>query len=91
MTKEQINQRLYLLFIALQFHRQEIAFFTIGECIVINQERGQLRYALTYSEATLRPVSQVIENKIIKIDQLIQAYNWQPLNKIDFNDDKKRT
>ena len=89
MTKDQINQRLYLLFMALQFHRQYEAFFTIGECIMINQERGQLRYTLTYPSATLRPVSQVIENKIIKIDQLIQAYNWQPLNKIDFNDDNE--
>lgn len=88
MTQEQIKERLYMLFMALQFHTQYKSYFTLGEKIVINQERGQLLYMLTFSKAEPKPVPTTIENKIKEIDHLIQVYNWHPLNRIDFELDK---
>ncbi len=87
MRKEAIKERLYLLFLVLQYASEKTAMLTTGERIMINQERAQLFHELDYPLIPARPVSEEIEQKIKKIDQLIQIYNWQPINQDPFYDE----
>jgi hypothetical protein len=84
MNREQIKERLYMLFMALQFDTYYRPFFTVGERIVINQERGKLMYMLDFPMVEPQPVPVAVETKIKEIDRLIQVYNWHPLNQTDF-------
>ncbi|AWG24806.1 hypothetical protein [Flavobacterium kingsejongi] len=83
MNKEEIQERLVLLFIVLQFDTQEKAIFTAGERIMINQERGHLLHELDYSDAPTKPVSAEIEEKIKEATRLTGVYDWEPLVQID--------
>ncbi len=87
MNQDEIIYRLDLLYTALQFSTQEKAMFTVGERIMINQERGALLYCLTCSNTPLHPVSDVIEQKIKETQRLISVYNWIPLNNTDFDNE----
>lgn len=86
MEKDQIHDRLYVLYSVLQFCSQQKKSFTTVERIFINQERGQLLTALDYSQTILKPVSDKIEAKITEALRLTRIYNWKPINKTDFND-----
>lgn len=86
MNREEILQRLNLLYIVLQFSSQKTELLKVGERIMINQERGSLLYKLNYSDIEVRHVSEVIEKKVKEIDRLIQVYDFKPLNQDEFND-----
>ncbi|MBO9586616.1 MAG: hypothetical protein J7574_20815 [Flavobacterium sp.] len=78
MSNTQIQQRIALLYLALQFCSEKIKTFTAGERICINQERFQWMHILENENATPRPVSSVIENKIIEVSKLALKYNFKP-------------
>ncbi|MGE8342718.1 MAG: hypothetical protein ACN6OI_16940 [Flavobacterium sp.] len=78
MSNTQIQQRIALLYLALQFCSEKIKTFTAGERICINQERFQWMHILENENATPRPVSSVIENKITEISKLALKYNFKP-------------
>ncbi|WP_347049395.1 hypothetical protein [Flavobacterium olei] len=77
-TRRQIQQRIALLYLALQFCSEKSKTFTSGERICINQERFQWMHILENETASPRPVSSVIENKIIDISKLALLYNFKP-------------
>ena len=89
MTKKNIRERLFFLFIVLQFSDQKKELLKVGERILINQERGSLLYKLDFSQAEIRSVPESIENKIKEIDRLIQVYNYSPLNLDPFKDESE--
>jgi hypothetical protein len=78
MSNTQIQQRIALLYLALQFCSEKIKTFTAGERICINQERFQWMHILENENAIPRPVSSVIENKITEISKLALKYNFKP-------------
>jgi hypothetical protein len=84
MDRDEINERIALLFLALQFCTDQMRMFTVGERICINQERSQWMYIIDYPTALPRPVSEKIEAKIKDTVMLIGAYNYHPLNKDPF-------
>lgn len=89
MTQEQITARIALLFLSLQFDTEERKMFTVGERIMINQERFQWMHILTYPHAQPRPVSNIIEAKIQTINSLIGVYDFKPLNQTPFQDESQ--
>lgn len=89
MTETQIKERIALLFLCLQFDTEKMKMFTVGERIMINQERFQWMHKLTYSKAEPRPVSEKIESKIKEIEKLVGVYDFKPLNDNPFKDDEQ--
>lgn len=86
MNRDQINNRLEVLFIVLQFSRwcdyyeQRVFPFSVGERIMINQERGALLRRTELPEFELRPVSARIEKKITENWRMIDKTNFRPLD-----------
>ncbi|WP_428228648.1 hypothetical protein [Flavobacterium sp.] len=78
MSKKQIEERIALLYLALQFCSERTKAFTTGERICINQERFQWMHILEDETASPRPVSSVIENKIKNIAKLALLQNFKP-------------
>jgi len=91
MNDTQIRERIALLYLSLQFCSEQSRTFTTGERICINQERFQLLYKLSHSEAEPRPVSAVIEHKIQETLKLIAIYNYTPTNQDPLDYDKPET
>lgn len=87
MDRDQINERIALLFLCLQFCTEQLRMFTIGERIMINQERAQWMYIKEYSTAQPRPVSAKIEAKINDVVRLVGVYNFNPFNQDPFGDE----
>ena len=86
MNRDQINNRLEVLFIVLQFsrwndyHGHKTVLFTVGERIMINQERGSLLRKTELPDYELRAVSKNIENKIAENWRKIDETNFTPLD-----------
>ena len=86
MTNDQINDRLELLYIVLQFCSQRKASFTVWERMAINQERGRLLNNIDYPGSPLCPVSETLEAKVQTAFKTSLKYNFMPLNNADFNE-----
>ena len=78
MNKTQIEERIALLYLALQYCSERAKTFTAGERICINQERFQWMHILDNEASTPRPVPQSIENKLKEISRLIILNNFRP-------------
>jgi hypothetical protein len=89
MSKDQIADRIALLFLALQFCSEQMRMFSVGERITINQERCQLMHIQSYPQAEPRPVSQKIESKLKDTVRLIGVYDFRPLNQDPFKDESE--
>ncbi len=87
MDREQIRDRLYVLFIALQFSWRKHSVFTVGERIVINQERGALMALMEKPFGPRRQVPEAIEQKISAALRLMRDYRWEPPAQDEFNND----
>jgi hypothetical protein len=84
MNKEEINNRIALLYSSLQFCSEHTKTFTVGERICINQERFQWIAILSNPEAIPRPVPNLIEVKIKEVVRQITISNFKPSNKDPF-------
>lgn len=91
MNKEQINNRIALLYLSLQFCSEQMKIFTTGERICINQERFQWMHILSDLEAEPRPVSVAIEGKISNVSRLIETYKFKPSYEDPFNNEIANT
>lgn len=91
MNSIEINNRIALLYLSLQFCTEEIRTFTVGERICINQERFQWLHILSNPEAKPRPVSEFIETKIQENLILIDLYNYKPSSLDPFDYTKPET
>ncbi|WDF64532.1 hypothetical protein [Flavobacterium sp. KACC 22763] len=78
MNKTQIEDRIALLYLALQYCSERSKTFTAGERICINQERFQWMHILDNEAASPRPVSSTIENKIKEVSKLALHHNFKP-------------
>ncbi|PIF60060.1 hypothetical protein [Flavobacterium sp. 2] len=78
MNKTQIEERITLLYLALQYCSKRTKTFTAGERICINQERFQWMHILENENASPRPVSPNIENKIKEVSKLALHHNFKP-------------
>lgn len=78
MNKKQIEERIALLYLALQYCSAKRKTFTAGERICINQERFQWMHILDNQTATPRPVSLSIESKIKEVSRLAVQHNFRP-------------
>lgn len=78
MSKTQIEERIALLYLALQYCSERSKTFTAGERICINQERFQWMHILDNEAASPRPVSSTIENKIKEVSKLAVHHNFKP-------------
>ncbi|OUL63718.1 hypothetical protein [Flavobacterium sp. AJR] len=83
--KNQINSRIALLYLSLQFCSEQMKIFTIGERICVNQERFQWMHILSEPDAEPRPVSATIETKINDITRLVAIYKFKPFNDDPFD------
>lgn len=86
-TNDYIKDRIALLFTALQYCSQIRQTFTIGERIMINQERFQWLHILTYPRAEPRIVSEVIEAKLKNVHKAISDYDHQLLSANPFKNE----
>lgn len=86
MNEIEINNRIALLYLSLQFCTEKTKTFTVGERICINQERFQWLHILSNPKAEPRPVSAPIESKIQETLKLIAVYNYKPSNQNPFDD-----
>lgn len=91
MNNIEIQDRIAVLYLSLQFCTEKIKMFTVGERICINQERFQWLHILSEPEADPRPVSEFIEIKIQETLQLIDHYNYKPSNLDPFDYIKPET
>lgn len=89
MSKKQIEERIALLYLALQFCSERTKTFTTGERICINQERFQWIHILENESARPRPVSLAIESKIKNISKLALLYNFKPYYEDPFKEEIK--
>ncbi|QLC65755.1 hypothetical protein LPB248_05445 [Flavobacterium sp. LPB0248] len=87
MNKNQIEERIAQLYLALQYCSERNKTFTAGERICINQERFQWMHILNDETAAPRPVSQNIENKLKEISKLTVQYNFKPYYGDPFKDE----
>ncbi|SHM29589.1 hypothetical protein [Flavobacterium chilense] len=87
MSRKQIEERIALLYLALQFCSERTKTFTTGERICINQERFQWMHILENPTAVSRPVSIIIENKIKSISKLSLAQNFKPYYEDPFKEE----
>lgn len=78
MSRNQIEERIALLYLALQYCSERAKTFSPGERICINQERFQWMHILDNETACPRPVSQAIENKLKEVWKLTNYYNFKP-------------
>ncbi len=78
MNKKQIEQRIALLYLVLQFCSERTKTFTAGERICINQERFQWMHILEDETAIPRKVSSAIEKKIIDVSKLALLQDFKP-------------
>lgn len=78
MSTKQIEDRIALLYMALQYCSERTKTFTAGERICINQERFQWMHILEDQTASPRPVSTSIENKLQNTARLAQMHNFKP-------------
>lgn len=78
MNKKQIEQRIALLYLVLQFCSERTKTFTAGERICINQERFQWMHILEDETAIPRKVSSSIEKKIIDVSKLALLQDFKP-------------
>ncbi|MCD0470482.1 hypothetical protein [Flavobacterium sp. JAS] len=91
MNKIQIENRIAILYLSLQFCTEKIKTFTVGERICINQERFQWLHILSNPEEEPKPVSVQIETKIQEVTRLIAIYNYKPSNQDPFDYQKPET
>lgn len=91
MSKKQIEERIALLYLALQFCSEKIRTFTPGERICINQERFQWMHILEDETAAPRPVSSVIERKINDVAKLAFQHNFKPYYEDPFKEETEIT
>jgi hypothetical protein len=89
MNKDQITDRIALLFLALQFCSEQMRMFSVGERIMINQERCQWMHLQSYPQAEPRPVSEKIEAKIKDTVRLIGVYDFRPMNQDPFKEESE--
>lgn len=87
MSKKQIEERIALLYLALQFCSEKTKTFTAGERICVNQERFQWMHILEDETSTPRPVSIIIENKIKNIAKLAFLQNFKPYYEDPFKEE----
>jgi hypothetical protein len=87
MSKKQIEERIALLYLALQFCSEKIRTFTPGERICINQERFQWLHILEDETAAPRPVSSIIERKINDVSKLAFQQNFKPYYEDPFKEE----
>jgi len=87
MSRKQIEERIALLYLALQFCSERAKTFTTGERICINQERFQWMHILEDPKAVSRPVSVIIENKIKSISKLALEQNFKPYYEDPFKEE----
>lgn len=87
MSKQQIKDRIALLYLALQYCSQRTKIFNAGERICINQERFQWMHILDDETASPRHVSQSIENKLKNASKLIQQSHFKPYYDDPFKDE----
>jgi hypothetical protein len=80
MRIEEINNRLKLLQLCLQYSSQESEKLSIVDRMFVNQERGQLLRELEEPETVPRPVPENIESKIQSIKTIINQTGWTPEN-----------
>jgi hypothetical protein len=85
MNKIEINDRIALLYLALQFCSNQMKTFTVGERICINQERFQWLHILSDPKAAPRPVSITIETKIKDVVKLVEQYSFKPFYQNPFD------
>lgn len=78
MSKKQIEERIALLYLALQYCSERTKTFTAGERICINQERFQWMHILDDETASPRPVPKSIENKLKEVSKLAVQHNFKP-------------
>lgn len=76
MTDSKITYRIELLFRCLQFSSEKTAMLTVGQRIIINQEIGSLLLMLNNKNAQHRPVTELVENKITEIKNLMNVYQF---------------
>lgn len=89
MSENDIKARIDLLFACLQFDTEKVKMFTVGERIMINQERFQWMHILSYPTAEPRPVSIKIEATIKEAVRLIGVYDFEPFNTNILKDDNE--
>jgi hypothetical protein len=89
MSEHQITDRIALLFLSLQFCTEQMTMFSVGERIMINQERCQWMHIQSYPQAEPRPVSAKIEAKIKDTVRLIGVYDYLPLNQDPFKNESE--
>jgi hypothetical protein len=87
MNKTQIEDRIALLYLALQYCSERTKTFTAGERICINQERFQWMHILEDETASPRPVSPNIENKIKEVLKLALYHNFKPYHADPFKEE----
>jgi hypothetical protein len=87
MSKKQIEERIALLYMALQYCSERTKTFTAGERICINQERFQWMHILEDETASPRPVSHTIEDKLKHVSRLAQQHNFKPYYNDPFKDE----
>jgi hypothetical protein len=78
MSEKQIEERIALLYLALQYCSEKTKTFTAGERICINQERFQWMHILDDETASPRPVPQHIEIKLKEVSKLSLLTNFKP-------------
>lgn len=77
MSKKQIEERIALLYLALQYCSQRTKTFTAGERICINQERFQWMHILDHATVSPRPVSKDIDNKLQEVARRASQNNFK--------------
>ena len=86
MSNKQIEERIALLYLVLQYCSERTKTFTAGERICVNQERFQWMHILDDETAFPRPVAPHLENKLKDVARLAQLHNFKPYYDDPFKD-----
>ena len=78
MSNKQIEERIALLYLALQYCSQRTKTFSAGERICINQERFQWMHILDDQTVSPRPISKDIDNKLQEVARRASQNNFKP-------------
>ena len=78
MSNKQTEERIALLYLALQYCSQRTKTFSAGERICINQERFQWMHILDDQTVSPRPVSKDIDNKLQEVAKRASQNNFKP-------------
>lgn len=85
---ENINKRLTILLLVLQYDAQTENYFTVWDRMLINQERGALMdfknylfSELDYKNVRMIKVPDIIEESIQEIINQIEVIDWEPVIK----------